>query len=178
MAITATGLRPAARRTGEGSVASAASPSFRRESDDDNYGDGYSHPSPSSSAARPEERLLRPPPTFWGDSELQSLASVIQRDILRTSTGVRWDDVVELGEAKRLLREAVVIPLRYPQLFTGLLAPWRGVLLYGPPGTGKVSECERGGAGWGERTGRGGPRALGSYVLPSFRRAPPCRIAL
>lgn len=28
--------------------------------------------------------------------------------------------------------------MRYPQLFTGLLAPWQGVLLYGPPGTGKT----------------------------------------
>jgi katanin p60 ATPase-containing subunit A1 len=43
-----------------------------------------------------------------------------------------------LGEAKRLLREAVVMPARFPQFFTGLLKPWRGVLLYGPPGTGKT----------------------------------------
>jgi len=51
---------------------------------------------------------------------------------------VRWDDIAELHTAKQLLKEAVVMPLKYPQLFTGLLAPWKGVLLYGPPGTGKT----------------------------------------
>ena len=45
--------------------------------------------------------------------------------------------VKKLG-AKRLLKEAVVMPVRYPQLFQGILAPWKGILLYGPPGTGKT----------------------------------------
>ena len=46
--------------------------------------------------------------------------------------------VVELEEAKQLLKEAVVLPLVIPDYFKGLRRPWRGVLLYGPPGTGKT----------------------------------------
>ena len=94
------------------------------------------------------QRLLKPLPNFGGDMELRALGETIQRDILQTSPDIKWDDVIELEEAKRLLKEAVVMPLKYPQLFTGLLSPWCGILLYGPPGTGKTmlakavaSEC-------------------------------------
>lgn len=84
-----------------------------------------------------EDRLLKPPPTFGGDLELQALARSIQRDIVQTDT-VQWDDIIGLDDPKRLLKEAVVAPLLYPALFTGLLAPWSGCLLFGPPGTGKT----------------------------------------
>jgi cell division septation protein DedD len=50
---------------------------------------------------------------------------------------VRWEDVAGLENAKAALQEAAVLPIRFPELFTGERKPWRGILLYGPPGTGK-----------------------------------------
>lgn len=57
--------------------------------------------------------------------------------IVREKPNVRWSDVAGLEPAKAALQEAVVLPLRFPHLFTGERKPWRGILLYGPPGTGK-----------------------------------------
>jgi hypothetical protein len=84
------------------------------------------------------ERLLKPIPSFSTNPEMRELAAIVSRDIYQHNPNVRWDDVVELHDAKRLLKEAVVMPIKYPQIFTGLLSPWRGVLLFGPPGTGKT----------------------------------------
>jgi vacuolar protein-sorting-associated protein 4 len=35
------------------------------------------------------------------------------------------------------LHEAVILPIKFPDLFVDI-KPWRGILLYGPPGTGKT----------------------------------------
>lgn len=66
------------------------------------------------------------------------LAAMLERDVLEGTPGVRWDDVAGLSEAKRLLEEAVVLPLLMPEYFQGIRRPWKGVLMFGPPGTGKT----------------------------------------
>lgn len=50
---------------------------------------------------------------------------------------LQWDDVAGLEAAKDALKEAVILPVKFPQFFTGKRKPWSGLLLYGPPGTGK-----------------------------------------
>ncbi|KAL7635721.1 UNVERIFIED_CONTAM: hypothetical protein RMT77_013538 [Armadillidium vulgare] len=84
-------------------------------------------------------KFAKPPPAitmFTG--ELRDLALIIQREILVEDPGVHWSDILGVEDAKRLVKEAVVYPLKYPQLFVGRFKPWRGILLYGPPGTGKT----------------------------------------
>jgi len=71
------------------------------------------------------------------DPEAAKLMGALQSAIVTEKPNVRWDDVAGLEQAKALLQEAVILPVKFPQLFTGKRKPWKGILLYGPPGTGK-----------------------------------------
>lgn len=63
--------------------------------------------------------------------------SIASTKVSDGSCHVKWDDVAGLDEVKNLLKEAVVLPIKFPGLFVGNRKPWSGILLYGPPGTGK-----------------------------------------
>jgi vacuolar protein-sorting-associated protein 4 len=71
------------------------------------------------------------------DSEAKKMKDALSGAILKEKPDVKWDDVAGLYAAKEALKEAVILPIKFPQLFTGKRKPWRGILLYGPPGTGK-----------------------------------------
>lgn len=85
-----------------------------------------------------ENRIIKPLPDYSYNAELKELALTIQREIIVDNPNVRFHDIVGLDEAKRLLKEAVLMPLKFPHFFTGILEPWKGILLFGPPGTGKT----------------------------------------
>ena len=72
------------------------------------------------------------------DSDAKKLRGALAGAILTEKPNVRWEDVAGLDQAKEALKEAVILPIKFPQLFSqGNRKPWKGILLYGPPGTGK-----------------------------------------
>ena len=63
---------------------------------------------------------------------------MLERDVLDTNPGVNFYDIADLEETKRLLQEAVLLPILMPEYFKGIRRPWKGVCMFGPPGTGKT----------------------------------------
>ncbi|MHA2399224.1 MAG: AAA family ATPase [Promethearchaeota archaeon] len=71
-------------------------------------------------------------------SEEQELIDTISGTIVTESPKVNWEDIAGLDNVKQALREAIVLPIAKPELFTGARRPWSGILLFGPPGCGKT----------------------------------------
>jgi len=58
---------------------------------------------------------------------------------IEKNTGVLLDDVKGLAEAKAVVMDALINPVRHPDVYKTLkVKPGTGLLLYGPPGTGKT----------------------------------------
>jgi SpoVK/Ycf46/Vps4 family AAA+-type ATPase len=66
------------------------------------------------------------------------MITMIESEIVTRLPEVSWDDVAGLEFAKKTIHEIIVWPMLKPEIFTGLRAPPKGLLLFGPPGTGKT----------------------------------------
>ncbi len=64
-----------------------------------------------------ENRVLKPLPDYSYNPELRELAMSIQNEIINQNPFVRFHNIVGLTEAKRLLKEAVLMPMKYPHFF-------------------------------------------------------------
>jgi len=59
-------------------------------------------------------------------------------DIVKPPPKITFDDIVDLEEAKRIIRRSIIFPVKRPDLFPNDLGWTKGLLLFGPPGNGKT----------------------------------------
>jgi len=73
------------------------------------------------------------------ENALRVVEPSAMREVLVEVPKVKWEDIGDLEEVKKTLREMVEWPLKYRESFERLgIQPPKGILLYGPPGCGKT----------------------------------------
>lgn len=75
--------------------------------------------------------------SYRKEDESEKLKEMLANCVVTEKPNVKWEDICGLLKAKEALKEAVILPIKFPQMFKGKRKPWKGILLYGPPGTGK-----------------------------------------
>jgi ATP-dependent 26S proteasome regulatory subunit len=67
-----------------------------------------------------------------------TFANLILNEIVDRGTPVNWNDIGGLDNCKQQLTEMIILPNLRPDIFKGIRAPAKGLLLFGPPGNGKT----------------------------------------
>ena len=67
------------------------------------------------------------------------MVEMILGEIIEKTAPIDWNDIAGLDFAKNTIREVIINPILRPDIFTGIRAPPKGLLLFGPPGTGYFS---------------------------------------
>lgn len=60
---------------------------------------------------------LEPERKFDPGSVFKDLAEALERDIVQRNPNVKWDSIAGCDEAKKLLKEAVILPMIMPEYF-------------------------------------------------------------
>ena len=63
-------------------------------------------------------------PTDW-----KEMTEMIFKDVVKRDLCVKWDDVMGQDDAKLIIQESVIFPMKYPQLFTSV-QPWKGKIIH------------------------------------------------
>lgn len=73
------------------------------------------------------------------DDDEKRLQEMISDTIISERPNVKMTEVAGLDDAKQAINDAILTPLKHPELFKGKARqPWRGILFYGPAGCGKT----------------------------------------
>ncbi|XP_036397112.1 fidgetin-like isoform X2 [Megalops cyprinoides] len=97
----------------------------------DDHRQHLSHPMPGpTSSSHPAEEQLK--------SSDPRLLEMVTTEILQQGPPVDWSDIAGLDLAKAAIKDEVLWPILRPDVFSGLSALPRSVLLFGPQGTGRT----------------------------------------
>ena len=84
----------------------------RKSTDKQNHGKNQAHESENS-------------------KEKKEFQDALRGAIITEKPNVKWENVAGLVAAKQVLKEAIIFPTKFPDVFVGLRKPWKGILLYG-----------------------------------------------